>query len=642
MKKKINIIIACCSLLLASCNDWLTQNDENVMNGDQTYSSISSISSVAANLYSRLNYPQDFSTDVESYDMTCWDEACNNSAYYTFAGNKNQDYRSYYDYDLVRSANLHIQSLQTIISQSIPVENQKYFMAEARYIRAYIYFTLVSRMGGVPIITEVQEYTLNPITLARPRNTEVEVYDFICKELDESLDDLNLATTGITSRATKGSALALKCRAMLYAGTIAYNNDKNAAKGLNLPSGATGISKSKANEYLQKSLDAYFELKKMGRYSLYKANANQANNYTDLFIKKAGNPEIIFSRDYDGQNFLNGFTARAICSAMKPSAKSGSQINPVLNLVESYENVSTHIAEAINPYNGDNQIESMGTASSKLDYKIYDKPEDIFAGRDPRLSGTVIYPGSSFRGSTLDFQAGLAVKTASGYDFKSAPDMESYQDPTKGFYNGVQMTGTEGPHKSSTNVCHSGFLQRKYVDTAAGSEAAGASTVSYIVFRYGEVLLNTAEAAFYLSQNGVASYEGQNTRQLALDCINEIRVRAGGSTFAITDAELNLDRIINERKIELAFEDHRYNDLKRWRIADEIWNNDSNSPTAMLYGLWPYKIYAPSDPSIDGKWIYRKVKLDHRSGPIYFDLKMYYATYPINKGNPYVEPNPNH
>lgn len=642
MKNKIEILFICLiAFIFGSCEDWLTQEDKSAMSTSQTYSSIASISSVAANLYSRLNYPQDFTIDDQSLDLTSWDEACNSSAYWASAANKNQDYRQFYDYTLIRYINSHIQSLQTDISTSIPETYKKYFLAEARYIRAFVYFILVSRMGGVPIIEEVQEYTLDPLTLARPRNKESEVYDFICKELDEILDDLSLASTALTTRATKGSALALKCRAMLYAGTIAYNYDKNLSKGLILPSGVTGIDKSKANEYLQKCLDAYWELEKMKQYSLYKVNADLALNYTDLFLKKAANPEIIFRKDYDGQNFLNYFTSRAICRAMKPSPKSGSEISPTLNLVESYENVSTRSLESINPYNGDIQVESMGMNSSAYDYKIYDNPEDIFKGRDPRLSATILYPGSSFRGNVLDFQAGLAVKNGDKFEFKSVQIMDDYLDATKGYYNGVRMTGTEGPHRTSTNVSHTGFLIRKFVDTASGSEASGSSTVPYIVFRYGEVLLNAAEAAFYLDKNGMTTYKDINMRQLALDCINQIRKRAGGESFAITDAELTFDKIVSERKVELAFEDHRYNDLKRWRIADEVWDNDPDSPTAVLFGLWPYKIYAPGE-SIDGKWLYRKVKLDFRSSPIYFDQKMYYATYPMNSGNPYVEKNPNH
>lgn len=642
MKNKIcALLILLTAITFGSCDDWLTQEDQSAMGTTQTYSSIASISSVAANLYSRLNYPQDFFTDAQSLDLTTWDEACNSSAYWASAANKNQDYRQYYDYTLIRYVNAHIQSLHKDISPSIPEVNKRYFLAEARYIRAFVYFTLVSRMGGVPIIKEVQEYTLDPLTLSRPRNKESEVYDFICSELDEITDDLSLASASLTTRATKGSALALKCRAMLYAGTIAHNYEKNATKGLILPSGVTGIDKSKANEYLQKSLDAYFELEKMGRYFLYKANANLVSNYTDLFLKKVSNPEIILCKDYDGQNFLNYFTSRAICRALKPSPKSGSEISPTLNLVEAYENISTRSQQSINPYAGDIQVESMGISSSTYDYKIYDNPEDIFADRDPRLNATIMHPGSSFRGNSLDFQAGLAVKSGNKYEFKSVQIMDDYLDAAKGYYNGVQMTGTEGPHRSSTNVSHTGFLIRKYVDTASGSEASGSSSVPYIIFRYGEVLLNAAEAAFYLNENGITTYKDNSMRQLALDCINQIRRRAGGDSFAITDAELSFNRIVSERRIELAFEDHRYNDLKRWRLADEIWNNNPDSHTAVLYGLWPYKIYAPGE-SVDGKWLYRKVKLDFRSLPVYFDLKMYYAAYPINNGNPYIEKNPNH
>jgi hypothetical protein len=133
---------------------------------------------------------------------------------------------------------------------------------------------------------------------------------------------------------------------------------------------------------------------------------------------------------------------------------------------------------------------------------------------------------------------------------------------------------------------------------------------------------------------------------LALNCINDIRKRAGGTAFMLTNAELNFNRIINERRVELAFEDHRYYDLKRWRIADQVWAYDTDNETSVMQGLWPYKIYAPGE-SIDGKWLYRRVKIDHRGGglhgePFNFNLKMYYSSYPVTEGNPYIEKNPNH
>jgi len=634
------------ALVLSSCNDWLTQQDATALSTTQAYSSVSGISSIAANLYSRLRYEQDFVTDANSYDLTRWDEAINNSDYWAFATNSNQDYRAYYDYSLIRDINQHIYCLKNDVGSGVSAEKQRYFLAEARYMRAFVYFTLVSRMGGVPIIEDVTQYVQDPLELAKPRNKESEVYDFIANELDSIKDDLALANVNVKTRATKGSALALKCRAMLYAGTLAYNSDKSAAKGLILPSGATGIDKSKANEYLEKCLDAYFELEGQGVYSLYSKSTDLASNYTAIFQSETNNPEIIFCKSYDGKNFLNGFTTRAICRTMHSALKTGAQVNPVLNLVNCYEDVATHTATPIVPYNDGDHIESIGATASTYSYKIYDNQLDVFAGRDPRLQGTIITPGASFRGVKLNFQAGLAIKTTSGYTFKSAQLMDNISDPTLGYYNGVQMTGDEGPHQTSTYVSHSGFLLRKFVDTNSGSEASGASTVPYVVFRYGEVLLNAAEAAFYLSQNGVSTYNDKSTRDLALSCINRIRSRAGGNAFTITSQELTLDRIVNERRVELAFEDHRYDDLRRWRVADEVWAYDRENANAVMYGLWPYRIYAPGDPN-DGKWIYRKVKLEHRGStsdkgqPISFDLKMYYATYPMNEGNPYIEKNPN-
>lgn len=649
MKKNIYIIAISILVILTGCEDWLTQKDYNALATKDAYSSTVGINSIVSNLYSRLRYEQDFKTDDQAYDMTSWDEAINNSAYWAFATNKDKGYRQYYDYTLIREINIHLYNLEHYLGGTITPDEKAYFVAEAHYMRAYIYFTLVSRMGGVPIIDEVTEYTENALDLAKARNKESDVYDFISDELDNAIEGLSKANTNIKNRATKGSALALKCRAMLYAGTLAQNYDKSATKGLNLSSGATGIEKSKANGYLQKCLDAYLELEKMQVYSLYKKNTgNLSSNYAELFVDKTNNPEVIFCKDYNGTTFANNFTMWTVPRSMKSDTKSGSQVNPVLNLVDTYELVASHASSKINPYNdGQEHIEELSSGTSSYDYKVYTNQSDIFADRDPRLAGTVLYPGSSFRGITLDFQAGLAVKTASGYTFKSAPTIEETNDVTKGYYEGVKMTGEEGPHRTSTYVSHSGFLLRKYVDVAAGSQVADMGSVSYIVFRYGEVLLNAAEAAFYLNENGIASYEGQTTRTLALDCINKIRERAGGTSFKIADSELNLDRIINERRIELAFEDHRYNDLKRWRIADEVWNYDRNNENAVMYGLYPYKIYAPGDAN-DGKWIYRKVRLEHRGTeadkgrPINFDNTMYYATYPMNEGNPYIEPNPNH
>lgn len=650
MKNKIYAILAVCALMCSSCEDWLSQEDNTAMSTEQVYSSVESISSIAANLYSRLPIYQDLTRADGSglMDVARWDECTQGSSYWDQAGNVDRNYRvgDYAGkYGLIREINIHIRELTNSVS-NISAEQQKYFLAEARFLRAMAYFDLVSILGGVPIIEEVFEYTENTIELARPRNKEAEVYDYIASEMDAIMEDLAIASPNLKSRATRGSALALKCRAMLYAGSIAYRSDENQAKGLILASGAVGIPKERANEYFQKCIDAYLELKKLG-YSLYKADADLANNYAAIFQASKGNAEVIFSRDYDGTTFKNYYTTKVICAAMHAGLKTGCELNPTLNQVDAYEKFSTKAVEPVNPYNGQVQIESMADGTSNLSYKVYDNAADIFADRDPRLAGSILTPGSTFRGASVDFQAGLAIKNPNGsYTFKTLDGMENYLADAN-YYNGERITGIEGPHRVSGYISHTGFLMRKYVDVKTGSEAEGNSAVPQIVFRLGESVLNAAEAAYCLSENGVDAYADRNTRELALELINEIRERAGGASFRITDSELDMNRIMNERRVELAYEDHRYYDLKRWRKADEVWAYDPTNETSVMKGLWPYKIYDPGKAD-HGKWIFRKVLLQHRGSlsyngqPLNFDRTMYYSAYPQTAGNPYIEKNPNH
>lgn len=647
--KLYRIITICLALIICtSCEDWLTQSDPRELSEDQAYSSVTSISSIASNLYGRLRIDQNFVADNESKDICRWDEAISNNYYWQFSSNVDRNYRNYYDFSLIRDINIHIRNL-TDKTANLPEEQRNYFLGEARFMRAFTYFNMVKNLGGVPLITDVYEYTNTPIDYAKARDTEAAVYDFIASELDAVKKHLDIAPQGATllTRATKGAALALKSRAMLYAGTLGYNYDKSQMMGLNLVSGAVGIPKSKAGDYLQKCVDAMLELKAMKRYSLLRGTgSNLGENFSNVFVTKTNNPELILIRDYDGStDFPNYFTAWNIPRSQRTTASFGAHINPTLNLVESFETLTGTIG--INAYVNDEVIENMGDQTTSCNYVLYDTPMDIFKGRDPRLWGTVILPGEPFRGKNVIQQAGLAVKTSSGYDLKMLDLIENVYDPEKNFYHGEQITSIDGPIRNSFYTGHSGFLLRKYMDTTAGSEASGKSSVAYIIFRYGEVLLNAAEAAWYLNDLGVSSYKGTGTSQLALDNLNEIRERAGGMNFRIEASGLTLERLQNERKVELAFEDHRFYDLKRWRTADQVWTGDWNTLTARTIGLWPYKIYAPGQPE-HGKWLFRRVYIEHRGNdnqkglPIRFGQDMYYAGYPMTEGNPLIEKNPKH
>lgn len=144
-------------------------------------------------------------------------------------------------------------------------------------------------------------------------------------------------------------------------------------------------------------------------------------------------------------------------------------------------------------------------------------------------------------------------------------------------------------------------MVRKFLDEAAnaGSDTQN-SEMWYPRFRFAEALLIAAEAAYEL---------GGVNKVKAVEYIN--RVRARGGIKELTESTITFEHIVNEYRVEFAFEDHRWWDLKRWRLAHTVWNGVIDSPTAQMYSLFPYKVYAPGSP-YDGKWAFEKADLTWR------------------------------
>jgi len=146
------------------------------------------------------------------------------------------------------------------------------------------------------------------------------------------------------------------------------------------------------------------------------------------------------------------------------------------------------------------------------------------------------------------------------------------------------------------------------------SSARGvASQVWWIRFRYAEVLLNAAEAALEL---GLTSD--------ALVFVNAVRERAGFGANSLNATTLNLAKLQNERRVELAFEDHRLWDVMRWRIAHIIWNGSTSNPDANLYSLYCYRVIRPGHPT-DGKYVFDKFVAPNFKSPRFFQLGNYHS-----------------
>jgi len=216
------------------------------------------------------------------------------------------------------------------------------------------------------------------------------------------------------------------------------------------------------------------------------------------------------------------------------------------------------------------------------------------------------------------------------------PDTGRYDEVTSSvlgteYTDGKPLVGADGPLPSEFFVSNTGFYLRKYLDPRAGSGQRGQGTdMWWIRFRYGEILLDAAEAAFELG-----------LQDEALGYVNEVRERAGFGPNSLS--ELTIDRIRNERRVELAFEDHRFYDMKRWRLADEAWNGDADSPTAMIYALWPYRVLRPGDPR-DGKYVFVKKVAPRFTSARFFRPGNYYSKIPddVLSRNPKIVKNPFH
>lgn len=618
MKKnsiKLLIIGTAFASVLSGCGDgWFERDPKNILTNEQVWNDPNMVKSQLANLYNRITHLHgDFNTGgMTEIDDAMWCGALDGNGRNNFQyGN---DYGRLWDYGLMRDINMSIENLETYGTE-LTEEEKSLFKAEFRFIRAYIYFDMVRRMGGVPLITSTLEYDYSgdPSYLQHPRAKEHEVYDFVYSECEAVKNDLK-ANAGSQTRANYFTALALESRAMLYAASIAKYNALYTST-LVTDGGEVGIPASMADDYYRKSLAASKEIIKDGGYDLYNKNADKGVNFYKLFMDKEKNPEIIWAKDYKNPVKVHSFGFDNVIQHLKEDNENSSCIGPSLGLVEAFDYL-------------DGTPGKLKYMDENNNYKVFDNPADLFANKDARLYGTVIYPGTKYRGSDVDIQAGVAVWNDEKQDY------DLLSDPTLGstYTDGKTYVGQDGPLDGAQNVSNTGFYIRKYISEEVGFTLRNYEENWWPWFRLGEIYLNAAEASFVLGDEDPG----------ALFYINKLRERAGFPANSLTS--LTLEKIQNERRVEMAFEDQRYFDLKRWRIADDVWDGDeSENSTAVVYGLYPYRI-AKAKPGTNDTDKYIFVK--HRSSRFIlarmFRMSNYYSSIAddVINNNPLIVKNP--
>lgn len=379
---------------------------------------------------------------------------------------------------------------------------------EARFLRAFFYFQLAERYGSVPLITTV--LTEDEANAVSPASYD-DIVKYIVSECDAIIPLLPVTYVGFTSaqetgRATRGAAMALKARTLLYAASPLHN-----------PTGTA-----------QKWIDAAKAAKDIINATTYSLEANY-----NAFLNNVASKELILERREGNQNYFE--------RANFPIGYEGGNTGncPTQNLVDAYEMKANglSISDPLSGYN----------------------PLDPYAGRDPRFALTILYNTSTFKSKPLEIWVGGANATP------------------------------------KTNATKTGYYLKKYVIEAVSLDPNSISTRqhTWVLFRYGEVLLNYAEAM----NEAYGPESASDLGMTALQAVNLIRTRAKMPVFptGLTKDQFRT-KLRNERRVELAFEEHRFWDIRRWKIGDT---------TKDIYGMEIIK-------NTDGTYKYTKKLVERR------------------------------
>lgn len=610
MKKSLLYIL--CSVALGTsftaCDNWVGDTEPtDFLTTEQVWNDQTLIDGVLAELYNDVatNGNMDNDVNYSLIDDFMWcglmnddvEAARNRMVAYSY------DEFRYYDYAYIYKCNQAIESLATVSQLQDNVK--ALYTAEFRFLRAYAYFQMCIRMGGVPLVTETQSYTpgMDITELQTPRASEADTYKFVydeCMDIEATLAQNNNVTN--KSRANQWAALALASRSMLYAGSIAKYNIP-AVRSAEQP-GVVGMETGEEpNYYYDLSLKASERIiNEFANNTLQGIDTPSSDNFYNAICSKSNNTEVLWTKDYNASKF-HTFSFANIAQSMNEDNGNGSDLCPTLQLVETYGKLA------------DRDVNN--------DYIVYNTRGEIFDPiQDVRLKGTCLVPDQEFKGATLDVQAGVALYENGNYRLVDGADPDSKYDDGKTF------VGKDGPVSRATYT-NTGFNLRKFVDETAGSSARGqGSYIWYVYFRMGEIYLNAAEAAMELGQTSTA-----------LEYVNKVRQRAGLGANSWSASDLTIDNMLNERRRELALEDHRLWDMKRLRRAHLVWNG-VQSTTTMLYALYPYRIVGGPN---DGKYIYERKIAPRFTMPRNFRMGNYYTAFEqdVLDKNPKLVQNPN-
>ena len=442
------------------------------------------------------------------------------------------------------------------------------YQYEARWARAYFYFTLVRQYGGVPFKTH---NTVGTEETALPRTEADKIFAFIINECDSikdkiiddySADKDHILAKAETGRANKYAVLALKAQTALYQASPLFTQGKTDEEKKNLWGAAVAANKELIDEAEAKGYGLASSIDLLWDKEYY---SNTESSKEILWARRTGS-----ANTFEGYNFPVGYS----------SGQGGNC--PTQDLVDAFECTD---------------------GKSISESPLYDA-NNPYANRDPRLAKTVVVNGEAWPNDLAAYNS-------------EHPTIETYV----GGYHSRTGNAAGKSYATTTGYYLKKFCNADQILRARSGVAATTSPHGWLTFRMGGMYLNYAEALYEYFKacgngnaadaSGAVEYtdaEGNvqsitvPATQTAAKMASKTRERSSMPAFAtgMTNDEFWAE-YKNERRVELAFEGHRFYDVRRWmEDGDKFMNIHRMEITKNEDGTFTYKKVAVTRG--DGQW----------------------------------------
>lgn len=570
-----------------SCDDFLDRQEDEKLTFDKIWETRNNTRSYWLNSMSFLP------NDADDFNYSPWlgasDEGSvtydRDTRWINF-GSWNASSVPYYKMDFyykgIRECNIFMQNVDRCSDPIVTKEELAQWKVQSRFARAYYYFMMMRIYGPVFLLgDELLDFTASTEDLYRPRNTWDECVNYVVSEMEACINDPAMAENYSDAEkglATKGACQALIARLKLYSARDLFNGNKLYSSVINPVTDKfpelSGVhlfpQEYDANKWLE-AAKAAKALIDNPLYKLYRAGdgSDPYANYYGI-TQEHWNSELIWSTGYKGRYTMGVHT---VPTGISGTANGG--VGPTQQQVDAY-------------------------AMSNGRYPI-----SGYSGTNPVIDTQSGYSEDEFEKTTWEYPAWGG---AAAYDL-NAPNM--YKDREPRFYVSVFFGGNKWHHGSGMtlisfakggngNKSHdypkSGYLINRFYDHTLNSASGQWGNIVFPTFRLAEMYLNFIESVLECKKRNAALPSGYETQ--AMELWADLRDRAGLASITDVYPNATTEELIElcrrERRIELAFENHRYFDTRTWMISKEV----DGGP---IYGM-NTQFPGSGDETPDGFW----------------------------------------